>query len=93
MTTAGLTALVIVPVTADSRRLGVLILGLGSADGELLSLSEPDARTGLAVAEVDLMGTIGRQAGQALELHVEDGLRLQFGEPEVGHEADTSLSW
>jgi PAS domain S-box-containing protein len=67
MAAAGLTALVIVPVTADSRRLGVLILGLGSDDGELLSLQEPDARTRLGVPEVDLLWTIGRQAGQALE--------------------------
>jgi PAS domain S-box-containing protein len=68
MAAAGLASLVIVPVTADSRRLGVLILGLGhGGPDELLSLSEPDARLGLEVAQVDLMRTIGRQAGQALE--------------------------
>ena len=64
----GLSTLVIVPVTADSRRLGVLILGLGGGGpGELLSLAEPGARLGLEVAQVDLMRTIGQQAGQALE--------------------------
>lgn len=68
MAADGLTTLVIVPVTADSRRLGVLILGLGhGGPAGLLSLDEPDARVGLGVAEIDLMGTIGRQAGQALE--------------------------
>ena len=47
MAAAGLTALVIVPVTADSRRLGVLILGLGTAAPEdLISLDEPDGRAG-----------------------------------------------
>jgi PAS domain S-box-containing protein len=68
MAAEGLSTLVIVPVTADSRRLGVLILGLGGGrPGELLSLAEPDARLGLEVAQVDLMRTIGQQAGQALE--------------------------
>ena len=65
---AGLTALVIVPVTADSRRLGVLVLGLGgSAAGELISLEEPDASHVTSPADVDLLWTLGRQAGQALE--------------------------
>jgi serine/threonine-protein kinase RsbW len=65
---AGLTALVIVPVTADSRRLGVLVLGLGgSAAGELISLEEPDTTHVTSPADVDLLWTLGRQAGQALE--------------------------
>ena len=68
MATAGLVTLVIVPVTADSRRLGVLILGLGhGGPGDLISLTEPDERPGLTAAEIDLLSTIGRQAGQALE--------------------------
>ncbi|TFV74490.1 GAF domain-containing protein [Blastococcus sp. CT_GayMR19] len=68
MAAAGLVSLVIVPVTADSRRLGVLILGLGhGGPGDLISLTEPDARLGLTAAEIDLLWTLGRQAGQALE--------------------------
>ena len=68
MAAAGLTRLVIVPVTADSRRLGVLILGLGTAGpDDLISLEEPDARPDLEPSEVELLWTIGRQAGQALE--------------------------
>jgi serine/threonine-protein kinase RsbW len=68
MAAVGLTRLVIVPVTADSRRLGVLILGLGhGGSDELISLEEPDTRPDLEPAEVELLSTIGRQAGQALE--------------------------
>ena len=68
MSAAGLTRLVIVPVTADSRRLGVLILGLGhGGPDDLISLEEPDTRPDLEAAEVELLWTIGRQAGQALE--------------------------
>ena len=66
MADAGLSDLVIVPVTADSRRLGVLVLGLSGADG-LISLEEPGAPQATAAAEVDLLWTLGRQAGQALE--------------------------
>jgi PAS domain S-box-containing protein len=63
---AGLTALVIVPVTADSHRLGVLVLGLGPDDGDLISLRDPvDGE--LPAGDVDLLWTLGRQAGQALE--------------------------
>jgi len=63
---AGLTALVVVPVTADSHRLGVLILGLGREEGDLISLSDPvDGE--LPAGDVDLLWTLGRQAGQALE--------------------------
>lgn len=67
MTAAGLTGLVVVPVSADTRRLGVLVLGLGGpAAGELISLEEPGTE-GPAGADVDLLWTLGRQAGQALE--------------------------
>ncbi|MCW2701345.1 MAG: hypothetical protein JWQ45_2880, partial [Blastococcus sp.] len=67
MSAAGLSELVVVPVSADSRRLGVLVVGLGSGVGSLISLEEPaDARLA-APAEVDLLWTLGRQAGQALE--------------------------
>jgi serine/threonine-protein kinase RsbW len=68
MAAAGLTRLVIVPVTADSRRLGVLVLGLGhGGPDDLISLEEPDSRPDLETAEIELLWTIGRQAGQALE--------------------------
>ena len=67
MAAAGLNRLVIVPVSADSRLLGVLVLGLGQGDAELISLEEPDPRPELEPAEVELLSTIGRQAGQALE--------------------------
>jgi PAS domain S-box-containing protein len=63
-----LTSLVIVPVSADSRRLGVLVLGRGDAGpGDLITLDDPDSPGGLGPAEIDLLWTIGRQAGQALE--------------------------
>ena len=68
MAAVGLTRLVIVPVTADNRRLGALILGLGHGGAQdLISLREPDARPELETVEVELLWTIGRQAGQALE--------------------------
>ncbi|TFV87441.1 SpoIIE family protein phosphatase [Blastococcus sp. CT_GayMR16] len=67
MAAGGLSSLVLVPVTADSRRLGVLVLGLGAAGGDLISLDEPEAVTVTGPADVDLLWTLGRQAGQALE--------------------------
>jgi PAS domain S-box-containing protein len=68
MAGARLTSLVIVPVAADSRRLGALVLGRGDAGpGDLISLDEPDNPVGLGLAEIDLLWTIGRLAGQALE--------------------------
>ena len=68
MAAARLTSLVVVPVTADSRRLGVLVLGRGDAGpGDLISLDEPGNPVGLSPAETELLRTIGRQAGQALE--------------------------
>jgi serine/threonine-protein kinase RsbW len=68
MSGAGLLHLVVVPVTADSRRLGVLVLGLGDGGpGELISLEEPEVARSSSPAEVDLLWTLGRQAGQALE--------------------------
>ena len=64
----GLSSLVLVPVTADNRRLGVLVLGLGSGvRGDLISLDEPEAVRTTGPADVELLWTLGRQAGQALE--------------------------
>jgi serine/threonine-protein kinase RsbW len=63
---AGLTELVVVPVSADGRRLGVLVLGLGAA-GDLISLADPAGARPVHPADVDLLSTVGRQAGQALE--------------------------
>jgi PAS domain S-box-containing protein len=67
MVEARLSELVIVPVAADSRRLGVLVVGLGDRQGALISLEEPGEARPPAPAEVDLLWTLGRQAGQALE--------------------------
>lgn len=64
MDDAGLTALVTVPVSADSRRLGAIVLGMGRGD-DLISLEEQLPAT--APADVELLWTLGRQAGQALE--------------------------
>ena len=65
---AGVVDLVVVPVTADGTHLGALLLTLGDADdGELVSLVEPAAHRSLHPADVDLLVTLGRQAGQALE--------------------------
>ncbi|UOY01748.1 SpoIIE family protein phosphatase [Blastococcus sp. PRF04-17] len=66
MSTESLTALVTVPVTADSRRLGMLLLALGTPAGGLISLDDPGEPV-LSPADVDLLWTLGRQAGQALE--------------------------
>lgn len=81
MAADGLTALVLVPVTADSRRLGVLVLGLGAAgEGHLISLDEPEAVRVTGPADVELLWTLGRQAGQALErarLHEETARHAQ----------------
>jgi len=67
MAGAGVRALAVVPVTADTRRLGVLLLGLGpSGADDLIDLDE--SLTGeLDDGDVDLLWTLGRQAGQALE--------------------------
>ncbi|SOE03582.1 SpoIIE family protein phosphatase [Blastococcus haudaquaticus] len=68
MAGAGLSELVTVPVAADSRRLGVLILGLGDApNGDLISLDEPGVVEPVGAADIELLSTLGRQAGQALE--------------------------
>jgi PAS domain S-box-containing protein len=66
MVAAGLSALVTVPVSADNRRLGVLVLG-ARGTGDLISLDEPEDAQTLTPADVDLLWTLGRQAGQALE--------------------------
>jgi serine/threonine-protein kinase RsbW len=68
MADGGLASLVLVPVAADSRRLGVLVLGLGAAgQRDLISLDEPDVVRATGPADVDVLWTLGRQAGQALE--------------------------
>jgi serine/threonine-protein kinase RsbW len=68
MTAAQLYALTFVPVTADHRRLGLLLLGLGAPEpGELLSLSDPETIQPDDPADIELLWTLGRQAGQALE--------------------------
>jgi serine/threonine-protein kinase RsbW len=69
MAEAGQEAVVVVPVSAaDDRHLGALVLVLGvTDDSELISLAEPGTRGTLAPADVDLLATLGRQAGQALE--------------------------
>ncbi|MBN1093366.1 SpoIIE family protein phosphatase [Blastococcus sp. TML/M2B] len=67
MAAAQLSDLVVVPVSADGRRLGVLVLARGDVAGDLISLVEPGEGAELATASVNLLWTIGRQAGQALE--------------------------
>ncbi|MCU1605377.1 MAG: putative sensor protein [Modestobacter sp.] len=98
MEAAELHSLVVVPVSAAGRSLGVLVLTRGSAaDGALIDLEEPVAGD-LPGPDVDLLWTLGRQAGQALErarLHEEtarqgersafllDAARLLAGATEV----------
>jgi len=67
MAAAAISEIVVVPVSADSRRLGVLVLGLGGAGGGLISLEDPNARRSVPAPQLDLLSTLGRQAGQALE--------------------------
>ncbi len=68
MADAGLSALTVVPVTADHHRLGLLLLGTGDPrPGELISLDDDGPGRAEATADVDLLWTLGRQAGQALE--------------------------
>jgi serine/threonine-protein kinase RsbW len=65
---AGHTDLVVVPVAADGDHLGALVLALDAGtDGELISLAEPHEHHVLSDADADLLHTLGRQAGQALE--------------------------
>ncbi len=66
MAAGGLTALVVVPVAADSRYLGILVLGLGPLPGALIDLSGPEEAP-VAATDLELVTTLGRQAGQALE--------------------------
>jgi PAS domain S-box-containing protein len=66
MASSGLTALVVVPVAADGRYLGILVLGLGPTPGGLIDLAGPGSAP-VGVTELDLLTTLGRQAGQALE--------------------------
>jgi serine/threonine-protein kinase RsbW len=69
MAEAGQESVVVVPVSAaDDRHLGALVLVLGvTDDSELISLAEPGTRGALGPADADLLATLGRQAGQALE--------------------------
>lgn len=69
LTAAGHTGLVVAPVAADDRLLGALavFLGPGGSTGGLLSLVDPTGPPVLEEADVDLLATLGRQAGQALE--------------------------
>ncbi len=79
MDEAGLLALVTVPVSADSRRLGAIVLGIGGSS-ELISLDDPAVAPATEPAEIDLLSTLGRQAGQALEraqLHEETARQAQ----------------
>ena len=62
-----LTELVVAPVSADGRRLGVLVLALGAGPDDLIDLDQPGGTATLTTADVNLLWTIGRQAGQALE--------------------------
>ena len=66
MADAGLRALVTVPVSAQGRRLGVLVLGIDDGH-DLIALDEPDTPPATSAADVALLSTLGRQAGQALE--------------------------
>jgi serine/threonine-protein kinase RsbW len=66
MAEAGLTGLAIVPVTADVRPLGVLVVGRGAA-GDLIELTDPGDSAALSPAETELLETLARQAAQALE--------------------------
>jgi serine/threonine-protein kinase RsbW len=106
MAAARMTDLVVVPVSADGRRRGALVLGLGpGGPGGLISLDDEGAGQDepLPAADVDLMWTLGRQAGQALEraeLHEEtfrqaeraafllDAARMLAGASEVADVVD-----
>ena len=64
----GQEALVVVPVDADHRHLGALVLLLGvRGDSGLIDLTPPGDRGTLVQADADLLATVGRQAGQAVE--------------------------
>jgi len=67
MAAGQLTELVVAPVSADGRRLGVLVLALGAGPDDLIDLGRPGETAMLTTADVNLLWTIGRQAGQALE--------------------------
>lgn len=68
MAAGGLVALQLVPVTANARPLGMLVLGIGAEDeSELISLREPGAAPVTLPADRDALETLGQQAGQALE--------------------------
>jgi PAS domain S-box-containing protein len=68
MAAAQITELVVVPVSADGRRRGALVLGMGpDRAGGLIDLDAGGRTEPLPAADVDLLRTLGRQAGQALE--------------------------
>src|SRR4051794_2939149 len=57
MARAGMTSIVVVPVQADSKRLGVLLLGLGADPHGLISLDEPATHPTVQAPQVDLLWT------------------------------------
>ena len=64
----GQDALVVVPVDADNRHLGALVLLLGvTGDSGLIDLTAPGDRGALSQPDADLLATVGRQAGLAVE--------------------------
>ncbi|MCV2488330.1 SpoIIE family protein phosphatase [Geodermatophilus sp. YIM 151500] len=80
MQEAALTGLVVVPVSADSHYLGVLVIALGAPDEGLIDPTEPGAEPVRTDADLELLATLGRQAGQALErarLHEETARQAQ----------------
>ena len=66
LTGAGLSGLVVVPLASDGRHLGILVLGLGPMPGGLIDLAEPGGAL-VGPSDLELLATLGRQAGQALE--------------------------
>ncbi len=63
-------ALVVIPVRADSRTLGLLVLAAALSDDTsdgLISLTEPGTGWTPSRAELDLCTTVGVQVGEALE--------------------------
>jgi PAS domain S-box-containing protein len=66
LTGAGLSGLVVVPLASDGRHLGILVLGLGPVPGGLIELDQPGGAL-VTASDLELLATLGRQAGQALE--------------------------
>ena len=79
LTAAGLSGLVVVPLASDGRHFGILVLGLGPTPGGLIDLAEAGSAL-VPPSDVELLATLGRQAGQALErarLHEETGRQAE----------------